>query len=112
MTVETERLILRPWKGSDAEDLYKVAKDTRIGPAVDWLPHTGVEDSREVIRTVLSGDETYALCLKENNKAIGSIGLMIGSRSSLGLTDREGRSVTGSVCRFGDRGSFRKRHGK
>ena len=90
MTFETERLILRPWKESDAEDLYRVAKDTRIGPAAGRLPHTDVEDSREIIRTVLSEDETYAVCLKENNKAIGSIGLMIGNRSNLGLTVREG----------------------
>jgi RimJ/RimL family protein N-acetyltransferase len=26
MTLETERLILRPWEDSDAQDLYKYAK--------------------------------------------------------------------------------------
>ena len=61
----TDRLILRPWQESDAEALYKYAKDPEIGPAADWPPHTSVEDSLEVIRTVFSAPETYAVVLKE-----------------------------------------------
>ena len=34
-----------------------------------------MENSREIIRNVLSASETYAVCLKEDGKAIGSIGL-------------------------------------
>lgn len=30
--METQRLILRPWTESDAESLYKYAKDPAIGP--------------------------------------------------------------------------------
>ncbi len=48
------------------------------------------KNSREIIKDVLSADETYAVCLKEDNKAIGSIGLMIGSASNLDLPDTEG----------------------
>lgn len=74
MILETERLILRPWCESDAEDLYTYASDPEVGPPAGWLPHTSVENSREIIRTVLSKPETYAVCLKENGKPIGSIG--------------------------------------
>ena len=74
MTLETERLILRPWRDDDAEDLYTYASDPEIGPPAGWPPHTSVENSREIIRTVLSAPETYAVCLKENGKPIGSIG--------------------------------------
>jgi len=90
MILETERLVLRPWEESDAESLYEYAKDERVGPAAGWLPHTGVENSREVIRLFLSAPETYAVCLKTDNRAIGSIGLMIGKSSNLDLTDTEG----------------------
>ena len=75
MTLETERLILRPWCEDDAEDLYKYASDPDIGPPAGWLPHTSVENSRAIIRTVLSTPETYAVCLKTDGKPIGSIGL-------------------------------------
>lgn len=44
----------------------------------------------EIIKTVLSAPETYAVCLKEDNKAIGSIGLMVGAQSNIGLPDTEG----------------------
>ena len=90
MILQTERLILRPWYETDAESLFEYAADEHVGPSAGWPPHTSVENSREVIRTVLSEPETYAVCLKEDNRAIGSIGLMIGRQSNLDLTENEG----------------------
>ena len=72
----SDRLILRPWRESDAESLYKYAKDPKIGPIAGWPVHTSVDNSKEIIKGVLSNDETYAVCLREDNVAIGSIGLM------------------------------------
>ena len=57
-TLQTERLILRAWQESDAEALYKYAQNPNIGPIAGWQPHTSVEDSREIIKTVLSAPET------------------------------------------------------
>ena len=88
--LKTDRLILRPWEEADAESLYEYAKDDRIGPITGWPVHTSVENSREIIKAVLSAPENYAVCLKEDNKAIGSIGLMIGEKSNIGLPDSEG----------------------
>ena len=76
MILETERLTLRPWEESDAEDLYRYASDPAIGPMAGWPVHTSVENSREIIRDVLSANETYAVCLKEDGRPIGSIGLI------------------------------------
>ena len=90
MTFETDRLLLRPWEETDAESLYTYAKDDRVGPIAGWPAHTSVDNSREIIRAVLCAPETYAVCLKENGRAIGSIGLMIGSRSNIGLPDTQG----------------------
>ena len=75
-TFTTDRLLLRPWTEADAEDLYRYAKDPQVGPAAGWPVHTSVENSREIIKNVLSEPGTYAICLKEDGKAIGSIGLM------------------------------------
>lgn len=90
MTFETERLILRPWLESDAEDLYRYASDPQVGPAAGWPVHTSVENSREIIRAVLSAAETYAVVLKSVGHAVGSIGLMIGEASNIGLPENEG----------------------
>ena len=75
MILQTKRLILHPWSENDAEELYKYASDLEVGPTAGWPPHTSAENSREIIRTVLSVPETYAVCLKENGKPIGSVGL-------------------------------------
>lgn len=76
MNMETQRLILRPWTENDAESLYNYAKDPAIGPIAGWPPHTSVENSREIIRDILSAPETYAVVLKETNEPIGSVGIM------------------------------------
>ena len=75
MILQTTRLLLRPWREEDAEDLYQYAKDPAVGPSAGWPPHTSVANSRIIIREVLSAPETYAICLRENEKNIGSIGL-------------------------------------
>lgn len=90
MDLVTARLILRPWREADAPSLYEYAKDPAVGPIAGWPPHASEGNSREIIRTVLSAPETYAVCLKEDNRAIGSVGLMIGSRSNLDLSETEG----------------------
>lgn len=90
MQLTTERLILRPWLETDAESLYQYAKDPSVGPIAGWPPHTSVANSREIIRDVLSAEETYAVCLKKDDKPVGSIGLMMGNTSNLELPDTEG----------------------
>ena len=89
MELKTERLILRPWKESDAEDLYKYAKDPDIGPIAGWNPHKNVDESREIIKNVLSGDEAYAVCLKEDGRAIGAIELIPFGVSRLAESENE-----------------------
>ncbi len=89
MTLETARLILRSWTEEDAEDLYRYASDPAVGPIAGWPVHTSVENSRQIIRDVLSAPGTYAVVLKETGHAVGSIGLMVGKASHLGLPDTE-----------------------
>lgn len=89
MRLETERLILRPWLESDAENLFLYASSPEIGPNAGWPVHTSVENSRETIRNVLSAPETYAVVLKESGQAIGSVGLKIGEASDLGIPDTQ-----------------------
>ena len=90
MELTTKRLILRKWQASDAKSLYEYAKDPRVGPIAGWPIHTSVEDSREIIKNVLSADETYAVIPKDQDQAVGSVGLMIGSASNLDIPDHEG----------------------
>lgn len=89
MILETERLILRPWEDADAEECYQYAKDPRIGPIAGWPPHTSVENSLEIIRTVLSAPETYAVVPKSTGKPAGSAGIMRAGQGSAPMAETE-----------------------
>ena len=81
----TGRLLLRAWRESDAGALYEYARDPEIGPAAGWPPHTSVDDSLNVIRTVFSAPETYAVVLKSTGEPVGSIGLLFGKDSHVAV---------------------------
>lgn len=99
MTFETTRLLLRPWCESDAEGCYRYAGDRLIGPAAGWPAHTSVENSREIIRTVLSEPDTFAVILKERpDEPVGSIGVFSTEAPEIG---NEPKSATGSAARSG-----------
>lgn len=76
MMLETKRLVLRPWRESDAEDLFRYASHPEVGPACGWSPHKTVEESRQTIRGVLSQPLTLALILKETGRPVGCVGLV------------------------------------
>jgi len=83
----TRRLVLRRWNQKDAEDLYRYACDPDVGPIAGWPPHKSIDESRAVIRDVLNGREAYAICLKEDGRAIGAIELKLNGHTD--LTDRD-----------------------
>ena len=74
--LETPRLILRPFRESDRDDLYAYARDSRVGPAAGWLPHRSPQESLEVIHTVFSSPKAFALELRETGRVVGSAGFM------------------------------------
>lgn len=83
MILYTDRLILRPFNDDDAESVYKYASDKDIGPAGGFPPHRNAEESLNVIRTVFTKKVTFAICLKDDNKVIGSIGFKTGEQTDL-----------------------------
>lgn len=73
--VETERLILRPFKHSDLSDLYEYASVEGVGEMAGWMHHKNAEESQAVLERFISNDRTFAIVFKENNKVIGSLGI-------------------------------------
>ena len=86
-TMQTSRLLLRPWLESDAATLYKYASDPEVGPRAGWPSHTSVEESREIIRTVFNTETMWAVVLKETGEAIGCVGYLPSSSSNLDISD-------------------------
>ncbi len=74
--LQTERLYLRHWTINDKEQLFSLAKDPEIGDKCGWPAHKTIEDSINVITTVFTGEENYAICLKGKDDPIGCVDLM------------------------------------
>ena len=91
--LETDRLILRPWKESDVQDFYEYASVDGVGQRCGWLPHKSLEESRMILDMFIGEKKTFALELKESGKVIGSIGLEERA-ADLGIAeDRKGREI-------------------
>lgn len=73
--IETPRLILRPWRETDLEDYYEYASVEGVGQMCGWMPLKDIEESRRILGLFINEKKTLALELKENGKAVGSIGL-------------------------------------
>lgn len=91
--LESARLLLRPWRETDAEVLYKYASDPDVGPRAGWPPHKTVDESREIIRTLFNNDTTWAIELKETGEAIGAMGY--GPSCDCALPSRDGEPIVG-----------------
>lgn len=88
--IETKRLRLRPFKDSDAWDLYEQAKSPDVGPIAGWPPHSDVENSRAVIEQILSVEGNFAITKIGEGKVIGAIGLEFKTeRAEVELKEKE-----------------------
>ena len=91
--IETERLILRPWREDDLSDFYEYAKVDGVGQMAGWNPHKSMEESRTILGFFIGEKKTFALELKENGKAIGSIGLEEFEPKDIHGEEMQGREV-------------------
>lgn len=73
VTLRTERLLLRPWKFTDLEDLYEYASVDGVGQMAGWKPHENREESLAVLTRFVEGKKTFAL--EYEGKVIGSLGV-------------------------------------
>ena len=75
--IETERLLLRPFRESDAEAFFKCCQNPNIGNNAGWKPHGSLEESQEILRSVfISQSGIWAIILKEDGRLIGSVGII------------------------------------
>lgn len=73
--IETERLIIRPWRESDLPEFYAYASHPDVGIHAGWNPHASLEESGKILAMFIREKKVFALELKENGKVIGSLGL-------------------------------------
>lgn len=79
--LETERLVLRPFQLSDEADVYRICKEKEIAAFTSTIPHPypraqaehWIKQHPELWRDGKS--IVFALCLKQNARIVGSMGL-------------------------------------
>jgi ribosomal-protein-alanine N-acetyltransferase len=75
LVIETERLVLRPFRQSDLLDFYEYASIPGVGEMAGWKHHETIEKTQEILDMFIKEDKTFAIVFKKNNKVIGSIGI-------------------------------------
>ena len=73
--IETQRLILRPWRETDLQDLYEYASVPGVGEMAGWKHHGSLDESRMILDMFIRGKKTFALELKSTGRVVGSLGL-------------------------------------
>jgi ribosomal-protein-alanine N-acetyltransferase len=94
VTLETERLVLRPFRPADAKRVQELAGDPAVAEMTDAIPHPYPDGAAEawiagLPREMEQGTGlTLAICPKPNDKVVGAVSLMAFSerdrRASLG----------------------------
>ena len=72
MILETERLILRPFKLEDAADLYEYLKEPLVN-CFSCMKLNSIEEAKESILNRMNEELDFAIVLKETGKVIGEI---------------------------------------
>ena len=78
-TLQTQRLLLRPMRVSDTDDMYEYAKDPEVTRYLLWRPHTCREYTRSYLeylagRYRLGAHYEWAMIHRESGRMIGTCG--------------------------------------
>ena len=73
--IETERLVLRPFKWDDLDDFFAYASVEGVGEMAGWPHHENKDKSKEILTRFIDEDKTFALVLKETGRVVGSLGV-------------------------------------
>ncbi len=74
-SMETERLLIRPWFTTDLNDLCEYSMDKRVGSMAGWKPHESIEEARIALDEYISQENHWAIVLKSENKVVEAIKL-------------------------------------
>ncbi len=79
LTLETERLILRPFREDDAEDMFNGwTSDDEVTKYITWNTHENIDTTKYILNLWISEYEkperlNFSIELKDGNKLIGGI---------------------------------------
>ena len=72
VTLETPRLILRPWRQEDLDDFYAYAGVPGVGESAGWPHHTDRQTTQRVLDMFIEEKNVFAVQYKADGRVIGS----------------------------------------
>ena len=77
-TMESTRLILRPFSMEDVQDVFLYASDDAVTKYLTWPTHVDISQTEKVVKEIFMGTPgIFAIELKSEGKCIGCIDLRI-----------------------------------
>ena len=61
VTLKTKRLILRPWRSADLDDMFAYASVDGVGQMAGWKPHKNKDETRIILQSFIDRKRTFAL---------------------------------------------------
>lgn len=82
--INTPRLTLRPPIEGDATELFPLVSDARLTPFLAWAPHGGIEETREMLNSLIQSQRSgagYHWIVSANARVVGLVSLIDVKRS-------------------------------
>ena len=77
MTLETPRLLLRPFREDDVQAVYDYSAEPEVGLNAGWKPHESLTESQDILHLMFLGQPTvWAVERRGDGRLMGSIGLI------------------------------------
>ena len=73
VVLNTERLVLRPWREDDLADFYAYSSEDGVLQMVGVQPYRSIEEAEENLRVFIEGRKIFAL--EYAGRAVGSLGV-------------------------------------
>lgn len=82
--INTPRLTLRPPIEGDATELFPLVSDARLTPFLAWAPHGGIEETREMLNSLIQSQRSgagYHWIVSASARVVGLVSLIDVKRS-------------------------------
>ena len=104
VTLETERLILRPFNENDLDAFFRIYSDKKVNQFLPWYPVQTKEEAKQFYekRYAHSKDYRYAICLKEDSIPIGYVNVSMNESHDFGYGLLEAywrQGIVSEACR-------------
>jgi len=75
ITINTPRLLLRPFTQDDLQHFYEYASVPGVGELAGWPHHKTITESESELQLFIQSKSAFAIYHKADEKVIGAIGL-------------------------------------